>query len=222
MKKIKLNQAAEKIGRSLVKKFRAEMKTKNIVSSSVYYNFGTRITATGIYIEWEDEYVFDDAPEHAIMSLSIDIWKYVREHLKVPRGWVWASDRDEKYARSSWDKYPYIKTIRLIRPCKAFLKASEKIAKITGSGINIKDWCVEEVTGKRSEIFFRNKNFRCLNERSCEELYDYIKRKKNFSVEYKTIEDCEDREYGIRYETEWSGRIYHDLVIVHDGKRKNF
>lgn len=222
MKHIKISQAAEKIGRLIVREMREKMKNGNVVTVPVYNNFGVRITGKGTYIEWDDEYMLDDAPEHAVMTLSVDIWKYVREHLKTPRGWVWASDRGERYTRSSWDKYQYVKAIRVIRPCKAYLKASEKIASVTGSGIRINDWRTDAVEGKRAEIFSRIKYYHCVNEGLCTSLYDYIKRKRNFTVEYKTIEDCEDRERGIEYETEWSGREYHDIVIVHEGKRKHF
>lgn len=126
--------------------------------------------------------------------------------LFTPRGTPWYST----YANQSVEVF---KSATIVRPCKEFAKVQKKLEHF---GFNLKplDWRTDYVSGKRSHYGVTNSYYHCTNQKKCQEVLDALKGMKKASFDIKRCDNLEDREYGERYETEWSGSIDYALKVT--------
>ena len=80
---------------------------------------------------------------------------------------------------------------------------------------------MDYVSGKRSSIFSHNVNYYAEDSEKCQKVLAYLKGKKKLSYDYVDDDNLEDRERGIKYETEWEGRMSKQIRFK-DAKGKTF
>jgi hypothetical protein len=100
------------------------------------------------------------------------------------------------------------------KPCKEFKKLTKRLSDL---GKPVPDlgwnWRIDYVGGKRSWYNVEESIPRCTSSKKVNEVLDFLKGLKKVDVEIKRYENLDDRERGIRYETEWSGSIEYCLNI---------
>jgi len=101
----------------------------------------------------------------------------------------------------------------IVRPCKEFAKVQKKLEHF---GFNLKplDWRTDYVSGKRSSYGVAESYYCCTDPNKCQKVLDTLKGMKKASFEIKRCDNLENREYGERYETEWSGSIDYSLKVT--------
>lgn len=127
------------------------------------------------------------------------------EHF-TPRGTPWYSS----YADQEVEVF---KSATIVRPCKEFAKVQKKLEHF-GFTLKPLDWRTDYVSGKRSHYGVADSYYYCTNSKKCQEALDALKGMKKASFEIKRCDHLEDKEYGERYETEWSGSIDYALKVT--------
>ena len=94
------------------------------------------------------------------------------------------------------------------------LASGEAVEKLGLKPIDPKEWWSADVSGKRAQIFDSEYYYKATHPKVCESVLAYLKGKKKLSYEFKYFEDCDEREYGIKYETEWYGHTYNDILFT--------
>ena len=108
-----------------------------------------------------------------------------------------------------------------MRPCKEFFAINKKLKALGLNEINFKDWYVDYVSGKRSSIFSHDVSYYAEDSEKCQKVLAYLKGKKKLSYDYVDDDCLDDRERGIKYETEWEGRMSKQIRFK-DAKGKTF
>lgn len=218
MKKIKIltaEQAAEKIAKLLVKDVRKAIKNNDSVSRRIAGNIGY-VGGSVSYCRWcgegcdtDDEIRFPvDTNEESLSCLIRD--RFNEKIGKLPKSIIRADRTEKVYKSCGWSGYEVtsVKAIVFIKPCKEFLAVQKKLAALGCQPIDIREWTFDDVSGKRSSIFSRYRNYLACSSKVCNKVLAYLKGKRKISYKLDWEEDCEEREYGERYETEWSGSQY--------------
>lgn len=153
---------------------------------------------------------FGELSEEAFGTVTYKIADAICAKLKLKKNEILYRDNEEHTKWSSgWSyysrKYWSCNAIEIIRPCKGFFTINKKLKALGLGEIDFKKWYHCSVFGKRSTIFDRDYHYYAENEKKCDKVLAYLKGKKKVSYEFVDEEDKSEREYGERYETEWSG-----------------
>ena len=125
---------------------------------------------------------------------------------------------------SGWSsaEYEIFQSVTIIRPCAEFKKLNKKLESLGLKPIDPTEWRFDRVFGKRSSYEVSETQYKCAYSKPCAAALEYLKGFKKATVEIKRIENLEDREYGERHETEWSGSIDYWLAITTSKGTKTF
>lgn len=105
-------------------------------------------------------------------------------------------------------------SVTFIKPCKEFAKVNKKVAALGLKEIDPMKWKHCGVFGKRADYHVTDCTYLCTSSERCNEVLGFLKGKKKAQIDYVRHDYMEDREYGIRYETEWSGSFVNALKIT--------
>lgn len=228
-KELTLDEACAKIAKVLVKRYKEYSKNK---PDKVEIHIGSQI----------NDWIVSGADGSTSHKLEFTIgndtirlpyqsgWRYqqtiankihdlVFAKIKLGKGMI--KIRDEKShwqsGYSVWSSSSEIKvlnSVTVLRVCKAFLDINKKLTKLGLKPIDPKEWWSADVSGKRAQIFNSEYYYKATHPKVCESVLAYLKGKKKLSYEFKYSEDCDEREYGIKYETEWYGHTYNDILFT--------
>lgn len=131
---------------------------------------------------------------------------------KVQYNWREVSDRCYWYERNN---YRALSSVEIVKPCKEFFKLLKKVEQVCDGANSIDPfmWGTDRVFGKRSSYSVCKRELSCLDSVMCEKVLAYLKGKRKAIIEIRKVEHLEDREYGERFETEWSGSIDYRLAV---------
>jgi len=213
----------KKVAKTLVKEFKANKEASSIPLQSSFDWIGTN-TKSGYWFRHDDSKLnlfFGELDEEGLARLTRDVANVIDGLLKLPKKMLVFKDVKEHSKWMGWSSYKYtlVKKYVIITPCKQFLSINKKLIKLGLKPIPFEEWYWGDVSGKRDHIFSVEKNYYCTNEMKCNEVLNILKGKKKLSYEIVRVEDFEDREYGIRHETEWYGHLYYRLKFT-DAKGK--
>ena len=101
------------------------------------------------------------------------------------------------------------------KPCKEFKKLTKRLSQLGVAKVDTLDWDwrIDYVGGKRSWYNVEETFPCCVSSTKVNKVLDFLKGLKKVEVEIQRMENLEDRERGIEYETEWSGSIDYSLVV---------
>lgn len=222
---------AKKIAKRLLKKFNDECADKEQDSFTLHYLGNLyRITdskgehrvfdyhlgvSNGISMPYtEDVYAIRDMAEAVYREFkSLVVKKLKKGMLMIPKyktlqhrfrryGW-WDSCDVEVFSHATF-----------IKPCKEFAKVNKKLSALGLNEIDPMKWCCCYVSGKRSSYSVTDCNYYCSSSKKCNEVLAFLSGKKKARVEYVRHDYMGDMDYGIRYETEWSGSYVNALKIT--------
>lgn len=137
---------------------------------------------------------------------------------KMKKNEVIIRHTDEKWTSghglwSMGHSYVVFNGIKIVKTCRGFAVINKKIVKLGLAPINVKDWYVDYVGGKRSHIYSHDVHYYAESEDMCAKVLDYIKGKKKLSYEFFEDDDLDARKYGERFETEWEGRMSRKIAF---------
>ena len=121
--------------------------------------------------------------------------------------------RFRRFGFWDWKDVEVFSSVTIIKPCKAFAKLNKKLVALGLKEIEPMRWNRCGVFGKREDYSITDCNYCCTSEKLCEEVLAFLKGRKRAEVEYVRHDDMQDREHGIRYETEWGWAIYNVLKV---------
>lgn len=142
--------------------------------------------------------------------------KFMEKAQKKLKKGVLLFHKTKEYTQSSYwsfNSYEVWDGIIVVRPCKEYSKLTKKFEALGLEKLDPLKWNATSVFGKRSSYHATDIDYRCTSPKHCLAVLDFLKGRKKASYEYKRHESLEDREYGERYETEWSGAIYNTLLV---------
>ena len=100
------------------------------------------------------------------------------------------------------------------KPCKEFKKLTKRLEQL---GVNIEDlgwnWRTDMVGGKRDWYNVHESIPTCISSKKVNDALEFLKGLKKVTAKIERCDNLEDREYGIRYETEWTGSIDYFLLL---------
>ena len=221
-------EAATKV---LLKKFKASEDKREI---GILHHF-TRVISSklGEYVSfkcWDGkkpvEIDFGNLSESGLGDVSCKIADAIVKKLKLKKGEIIHREVEEHDIRGrnwwvNYGKYRTTERLEIVRPCKEFFAINKKLKALGLNEINFKDWYVDYVSGKRSSIFSHDVSYYAEDSEKCQKVLAYLKGKKKLSYDYVNDDCLDDRERGIKYETEWEGRLSKQIRFK-DAKGKTF
>ena len=159
---------------------------------------------------YKEEVDFGELSDESFGEITCRIADAICSKLKPKKSEILSRNtvKDTKWSGGWYSRpreYTTCKGIYLIKPCKGFFAINKKLKALGLSEIDFKKWYHCGVFGKRSTIFSRDYHWYAESEKKCDKVLAYLKGKKKVSYEFVDEEDKSEREYGERYETEWSG-----------------
>jgi len=214
MKKFKTEQERVNwVAKTLLKEYKAS-EDKDHISIAGGFTYVTSNKFNGTHVVWRYDYKkgvdFGDLSEEGLANITCRIADAICSKLKVKKSEIlFRNNKEHTKWSSGWSCYSrtYVecKSISILRPCKGFFAINKKLKALGLAEIDFKKWYRCSVFGKRSTIFDRDYRYYAESEKMCDKVLAYLKGKKKVSYEFVDEEDKSEREYGERYETEWSG-----------------
>lgn len=201
------------VAKVLVKEFKSA-KDENYLGIIRNFTYVTSNKFNGTHTVfrsgYKEEVDFGDLADDSFGDITCRIADAICSKLKPKKSEILSRNNEHG---SKWSggwysrprEYTTCKGIYLIKPCKGFFAINKKLKALGLNEIDFRKWYDCRVFGKRSSIFDRDFHYYAENEKKCARVLDYLKGKKKVSYEFVDEEDKSEREYGERYETEWSG-----------------
>ena len=216
-------QKVRKAARTLVREFKAN-KDATAISISDAFTQVISNKASGFYFKHDDsklEIYFGALDGEGYAQLTCDIARAIDAMLKLPKRTLVYKDERELMKWGMWSHRAYrqVDGYVIVTPCKEFASVNRKLAKIGLKPIPFAEWYHGSVFGKRADYEMEKKNYNAADSECCKRVLAFLKGKKKLAYEIVRDEDFENRDYGIRYETEWSGYLHLRLKFT-DAKGK--
>jgi len=224
MKKFKTNdERIAFIAKTLLKEWNASDKTDRIYITNCFCTVCSN-EFNGPHVifrhDYKDEVDFGELSDEGFGNITCSIADAICAKLKLKKSEIIHRDvKESSDWHGSWyggysSRYSTCHSIGVIRPCKGFFAINKKLKALGLTEIDFRKWYDCSVFGKRSHIFDRVFHYYAENEKKCARVLDYLKGKKKVSYEFVDEEDKSEREYGERYETEWSGSESSELCFT--------
>ena len=205
------DRLCDKVARILIKRYKANKNAKRIPIYESFYMFPSKSGENSVVFDWQEksEINFGNIGMSGLFLVTCKVADIVKRNLLLPKRALRHTVEDTMYAPGYlYRKDRFVKSIIILTPCKEFIAINRKLSSLGCPEIPFYDWWYSDVFGKRSIYELCGKRFYAEDETVCKRVLDYLKGKRK--VFYKTVrdEDMGDREYGEKYETEWSGHVW--------------
>ena len=208
---MKREEQVRKVARTLVREFKAKKDAKAIRIEDAF----TRVTTskgTDISFRYDDpklRLLFGDLDDEGFAGLTREVAAAVESMLRLPKKMLVHKDTDERTVWRGYSSRTYRKVRKfvIVTPCREFGAVNAKLVKLGLKPIPFAEWYHGAVSGKRASYWMDEKNYFAEDVKTCGKVLDYLKGKKRLAYELVRDESFEDRDYGIRHETEWYGHL---------------
>ena len=209
--KMNREQQVRKIAKTLVKEFKADKDAKEIRIKDAFRMVGTN-SGSGCYFRYDDpkfNFNFGALDDEGVARLTWEVANAIDAILKLPKKTAVFKDRRETTRWRGWSSYTlnWVEKYVIVTPCKEFGAVNKKLVKLGLKPISFVEWYHGGVSGKRANYWMDEKNYYAEDAKVCKAVLDYLKGKKRLAYEIVRDEEFEDRDYGIRHETEWYGHL---------------
>ena len=210
-KRMNREQQVKKVAKTLVKEFKADKDAKAIRIKDAFTQVGTS-NGSACYFRYDDPKLkldFGALDGEGLARLTCEAANAIDAILKLPKKTMVFKDRRETTRWRGWSSYTvnWVEKYVIVTPCKEFGAVNKKLVKLGLKPIPFAEWYHGGVSGKRASYWMDEKNYNAEDVKACKAVLDYLKGKKKVSYEIVRDENFEDREYGIRHETEWYGHL---------------
>lgn len=171
----------------------------------------------------DEQFKLPEMEKSEIAEFTAALSRAILAKLNVSKKWF-INEVDYMIECGRWyapEKYRGVKRIVLIKPCKEYLALQKKLTALK-IPLNWSEWRHDGVFGKRLSYSVTDTTYAATKAKVCERALEFLKGCRSARVEIKRIENLEDRDYGERYETEWSGSIDYALEVTAKGKTEKF
>jgi hypothetical protein len=164
-----------------------------------------------------------DMERGELARFTAAVSKEIIARLKLGKAWF-HDEIEYTVSEGGWmsrSEYHGVKSLVLVKPCKEFHTLLRKLTAL-GTIINWREWRHDSVFGKRSQYSVSDTVYAATQQKPCSKVLEFLKGCRKAEVTVSRRENLGDMEYGIRYETEWSGSIDHLLKVSAKGKTCQF